>query len=350
LYKSSKIEPLKKEGNEMEQGIRGFGYHEFKLADVMRTAHRHIAHNLAVKQGEQIAIIADYDTDFLVVDAFAAAARALEAEPSIIIIPPREKAGMPPNKVVIEALKGADVGISPASTSFVHIPEIRSLWENGKFRYSTAPALTTEMMVKGAATADYEEVNRITQKLAKVLEGGKTLRLTTEEGTDLHADMEGMPIVPCAGLAKSPGDHACYPDGEAAQAPRPGTAEGVIVFNVSMHMLGLINEPIRLTVERGRAINIEGGKEAMQLKEIIKGVENADNIGEISIATNPKALIIGNISEDKRGYGRVHIALGSGFAYGQGIRSPLHLDGVLLNPKYELDGKVIVENGELNIE
>ena len=43
----------------------------FVLANVMRTADMLIRNNLSVKPGEQVLIIADYVTDFIVVNAIA---------------------------------------------------------------------------------------------------------------------------------------------------------------------------------------------------------------------------------------------------------------------------------------
>ena len=46
-------------------------------------------------------------------------------------------------------------------------------------------------------------------------------------------------------------------------------------------------KPVRLDVEKGRIVNIEGGTDADKLKSIIKQ-HNADYISEIGLGTNPE--------------------------------------------------------------
>ena len=84
--------------------------------------------------------------------------------------------------------------------------------------------------------------------------------------------------------------------------------------------------------------------EARALEQHIAGVENATNIAELGIGLNPKSRLTGEITEVKKRLGTVHMALGDSAAgYGGAVTSDVHLDGMILNPRVEIDGEVIVE-------
>jgi leucyl aminopeptidase (aminopeptidase T) len=136
---------------------------------------------------------------------------------------------------------------------------------------------------------------------------------------------------------------SAFPSGEAWMAPATGTANGVLVADGSGHMLGRLEEPIRVTFENGRAVNIEGGHQAEQLRRLIDGVENGDNIGELSIGTNPAARSNGDITEDKKQLGTVHFALGNSVVGGE-VKSPVHIDLLVEYPRVEIDGAVVVDD------
>jgi len=205
-----------------------------------------------------------------------------------------------------------------------------------------------DMMTNGAATADYQEVSRITHKAAEILTRGRKLRLTCAHGSDLWLDISGRPAFPLDGVYR-PGAVAAFPDGEVAMAVVEGTSHGRLVFDLTMHMLGRLNEPIVLTVEGGRATKIQGGAQARMLEEILRnrGDENSTNIGEFAVGTNAWARVIGNASEDKKRIGAVHIGLGDNRTLGGQVKSATHLDGIMATPTLEVDGRLLIEAGRL---
>ncbi|HVG81573.1 MAG TPA: aminopeptidase, partial [Methylomirabilota bacterium] len=112
--------------------------------------------------------------------------------------------------------------------------------------------------------------------------------------------------------------------------------------------IGRLAQPIAWIVENGHAVRFEGGVEARALEQHIAGVENATNIAELGIGLNPKSRLTGEITEVKKRLGTVHMALGDSAAgYGGAVTSDVHLDGMILNPRVEIDGEVIVENGRV---
>ena len=87
-----------------------------------------------------------------------------------------------------------------------------------------------------------------------------------------------------------------------------------------------------------------------RLSEILRTKKEARNISELGIGTNPQARLIGNILEDVKIYGTVHIAFGDNSTFGGNTRAGVHIDdGIILNPVLYIDDKLIVKEGKILI-
>ena len=94
-----------------------------------------------------------------------------------------------------------------------------------------------------------------------------------------------------------------------------------------------------ITVRAGRAVAIEGGPRPTACARSSNSVVDADNIGEIGIGLNPAARIGDEITEAKKAFGTVHVALGdSANEYGGLVECDVHLDGLVMSPTIEFDG------------
>jgi leucyl aminopeptidase (aminopeptidase T) len=135
---------------------------------------------------------------------------------------------------------------------------------------------------------------------------------------------------------------------EVALSPIEETATGVIVFDRSMDGIGSLKNPIRLDVEHGKTIKISGDNEAEKLKNLIKEAgECGSNIAEFAIGTNPMARLIGNLAEDKKKEGTVHIAVGDNHNLGGKVMCNIHLDGLMTTPTVKADEKIIIDKGQV---
>lgn len=245
------------------------------------------------------------------------------------------------------ALAAADVCLAPTTHSFTHTKGFKAALESGT-RILLLRGITEDILLHGAATADYEEVKALTVRLRDLLGGASRVRVTSEAGTDLRMDLTERPAFGLYGMALEPGTFAAMPDGEAAISPVEGSASGRIVFDHGMDGLGFVDRPVEVEVKEGRATEIRGGRSADALRRIVEeGGEGADNVAEFAIGTNPKARLVGNMAEDKKLLGSVHIALGDNFTLGGKVVSRIHLDGVVLRPTVEIDEKTVVERGRV---
>ena len=302
---------------------------------------------LAVKAGESVLVITDWEKRKIGY-AFWEAARDQGAEAMMTEIIPRKTHGEEPPKALAEFMKHVDVFIAPSSKSITHTRARRHACEEGA-RGATLPNIT-ESMMKRALRADYGRIAAASVKAAEFLTQGATARLTTPAGTNLITSLVGMRGLADTGLFHRPGQFGNLPSGEAYVAPVENSAHGTIVIDGSMAGIGMISDPIRLTVRNGYATKISGGKEAEQLRKLIQPFgRSGRNIAELGLGTNYKAKLTGNILEDEKVAGTVHIALGDNASIGGTVSVPSHLDGLLLHPTLEIDGQMVMKDGKLLI-
>lgn len=301
--------------------------------------------SLTVKPGEQVAIAADDDSDFAIVQALTAAVRAVGAEPTVLIMPRRELAGGPATRVMAKALLGADVIIAPTSTGLGFTDEFGEALKNGA-RGIVMTATDRNLLTAGAGLADYNKVYEVTKPLSEIMTAGKTITVTCRNGSDFTASIEGQKAGLGASFAREPGQVSGFPSGESWQCPATGTGEGVLVADGSAHMLGKLTEPLSVYFEKGVAVDFKGGPQAEELRKILTPIENGFNLGELSIGTNETARFTGNVTEDKKALGTSHFALGNSVVGGT-VKADIHMDLLILKPTIEVDGVRLVTDGEI---
>ncbi|MGB3092963.1 MAG: aminopeptidase [Candidatus Zixiibacteriota bacterium] len=311
----------------------------FKAAQVA------ISNCLMVKKGESVLVITDQPLRKIGY-AFREAAEEAAAEAMLLEILPRSSNGEEPPGSVAKFMKDFDVLIIPTSKSMSHTNARREACEAGA-RCVTLPGIMEDTMER-TLNADYQEIAQRSIKLAEMVNRGKTARVTTPAGTDITMSIEGRECHADTGLVHNPGDFSNLPAGEAYIAPVEGTANGVMVVDGSM--VGKVKKPIRIMVKDGLATEITGDRSAEELEKMLEPFgQPGRNIAELGIGTNHKARIVGNVLEDEKVMGTVHMALGDNKSMGGNVSVQSHLDGILLKPTLWIDEEKIMEDGELKI-
>jgi len=314
------------------------------IESVARTV---IATCLNIKPGERVIVIADKLREAIGKALYEAAREITES--FFLVMPVGKIDSDEPPQEIADVIKNFDVVIAPTTYSLSHTKAIVEARKNGA-RVVTLPGINEEMFLRAVDT-DYDKLRRFTDEIADKFIGINTIRITSEKGTNIEFSIEGRTALRMNGLAHRAGSLINLPDGEVAFAPVEGSANGIAVIDGSMvpdqdtgyGVIGKIIDPIKITFQNGKAIKIEGGREAAILKEVIsKSDENAFLLGEFGVGTNPNAILTGEVLEDEKVLGTAHIALGSNRSFGGIIQSNVHLDGVILSPKIYLDGKEFV--------
>ncbi len=313
---------------------------------VEATALRVVADYLAVGPGERFAVIVDTHTDAEIPDALAAAARDLGADPVVLTIEPLAHSGAEPPADAARAMRTADVVLCAASTSLYHTAAKAAAQRAGTRGDFNAP-YRADAWRHGAMTADFFAIREQAERLAALWRGTDEVRITSPAGTDLRATVRGRePVAWRTGICREPGEVSALPGGEVSLPPIEGTANGVVFWERVASDLGALDEPVRIKVRNGRAVDIEGGTSAARLRDIVASVVDADNVGEIGIGLNRAARIADEITEAKKAYGTVHIALGdSANEYGGTVECDVHLDGLVMSPTITFDDRAVVVDG-----
>lgn len=295
------------------------------------------------KKGERAIVICDRPKRKIGADLFDALV-ASGAEAILCEIIPRKQHSEEPPKYVADLLRSADVFLVPTSKSMTHTQARRKALANGA-RGATLPDVTEDMIAR-TMSADYKEIDKRTRKLARILGGAKTAHITTKAGTDLEIVTEGREFWQDTGVLTKPGAFSNLPAGEIYAAPVEGKSKGIVVFDASFSGLGMLSEPIVIEIEKGRAAKIKGDRGRLAKMLDAPGPQGR-NLAELGIGTNDRAKITGNVLEDEKVMGTIHLAFGDNANFGGRVKVDVHLDGLVLRPTVKVDGREIMKNGRL---
>lgn len=284
-------------------------------------------------------------------EIFFEAASKIVRDPIMTVIKVRDYDGEEPPSAVAHLMKESDIVLIPTTRSLTHT-QARITATKAGARIASMPKITLEMIGEGGLTADYQQVAALTRRWMDLLKKTKEVRIHTQKGTEVSFSVEFRTPGGDLGLFDQPGSWGNLPAGEAYIAPVEGTTNGLVVVDGSFSVVGKLAEPIRITIQGGKAVRIEGGKQAEQLSTYLKDLEDpiAYWVGEFGIGTNEKSKFIGVVLEDEKILGTVHFGFGTNVSMGGTLKSKVHLDGVITCPTVWFDDHTVIENGKEKIE
>jgi len=308
-----------------------------------------------IKSGEKVLVISDFNS-VGTAELVAREAWAKKADVSILIMPPRKVDGEEPPKCVSEAMKKVDVILLAVSVSMTHTNASKEALGAGA-RILSLTGVTEATIATEAFEADFKKERPICEEIAKKFSQGKEVRITSPSGTDLVLSAVGRQGNSHHCIIDSPGQFSAAPNIEANFAPVEGTAEGMFVADLSIPYLGigLLSEPIYFTIKKGKITKTEGGKQAEQIEKIWEEQNdpNVYNIAQVAVGLNPKikeAKGVLGCCYDEGTYGTVHIGIGTSSNLGGVTKASTHFDALVNKPTVFVDGKKILEGGNVLIK
>ncbi|MCH6264960.1 aminopeptidase [Neobacillus citreus] len=286
-----------------------------------------LTHNLNVKENEHILIVTDPES-YEIADIFYQAGIVLGTETQVIKMKTRTKSGEEPPRAVAEAMKAVEVVLCITHHSLTHTRARKEASAQGA-RVATMPGVTMDMLQEGAITADYSEVEELTAYYCELLDKGEFVTIEKDH-TKLTFSIKERRGIPSTGVFREKGESGNLPSGESYIAPLEDSANGTIIVDGSIAGIGVLKEPITLTLEHGRLVDASG-EDGKRLLEIL-GDGNGRIIAEFGIGTNKKARLTGNVLEDEKVFGTVHIAFGSNKPFGGTNEAGVHIDCVIKKP------------------
>jgi leucyl aminopeptidase (aminopeptidase T) len=297
---------------------------------------------LGVRPGEDVLVIADPPSRELG-DALRDVAEEVEGDATLAVIAERSSHGSEPPSSVAAALQAADVFIAPTTKSLSHTRARKAATEAG-VRGATLPGVTADLLARVMAV-DFPALRERSRAVAGRLDAADEARITCPRGTDLRLDLRNRKGIADDGDLSAAGAFGNLPCGEGFIAPAGG--EGIVVPS-TLASFGLLEEPARLTVEGGRltaASDPAGERLLAHLRE--HGGEEGTNLAELGVGTNDRATLTGNVLEDEKIMGTVHVAFGASAAIGGTVSVPVHEDVVVLKPTLQVGGAALLSEGRL---
>jgi leucyl aminopeptidase (aminopeptidase T) len=299
---------------------------------------------LAVRAGEEVLVIGD-PPRLRIAEALRDAARDAGAEAVLAVMDVREIDGTEPPGSIAGALERCDVFIAPTTRSLSHTRARKRASESGA-RGATMPGVTEDMMARAMAI-DSEAMAARSRAVAAVLDTGQAAHVTCPRGSDLRLDLRGRQGISDDGRLTEPGAFGNLPCGEGFIAPAGG--EGQFVVH-SLAPLGLSEEPATLTVRDGHLVGAESGLGPEYLSLLEAHGQAGTNLAELGVGTNDRAQLTGNVLEDEKILGTVHVAFGASAGIGGKVSVPIHLDAVVLEATLVVDGKLVLDGGRFALD
>ncbi|MBD3259217.1 aminopeptidase [Candidatus Woesearchaeota archaeon] len=309
-------------------------------------AVRNILENcMGIMNGEKLLIIADTKTQklgFFFYENASVLSKDIGFTVDLEIIEPTATDGAEPPKEVADLMKMYDIELFLTSNSMTHTDARRNASRNGA-RIASMPGITKEM-IKRTLMADYNKVAELTEKFAKNIDGKNKIHIRTKKGTDLMLSMKNRSFEQDNGIYVDEGSCGNLPAGEVCGAPVENSANGTLVIDGSMAPFGKVKE-IKLKFKDGKVVSIVGDH-SEELSKYLK-TDNDRTIAELGIGTNMNAKLTGNVLEDEKILGTIHIAIGDNTSYPGGKnKSSIHFDGVVLEPTLLADGLCLIKHGK----
>jgi leucyl aminopeptidase (aminopeptidase T) len=225
-------------------------------------------------------------------------------------------------------------------------------------RYGMSEEALASMFWNGI-NVDYAELQARGEQVKAALAGGKELRITNPNGTDLVVQVQGRPVGVSDGIISADdlkqGGSAVsvyLPAGEVFVTPVPGTATGKVVATRSFFR-GKQVDDLTLTFAEGKLTAMAGsGPGFADMKAAYDAIEDVrkDLFAYVDLGINPNIKLA---AESKVGNwvpaGAVTLGMGNNLWAGGDNSVPYQEDISLQGSTVTMDGKVIVENGELKL-
>jgi leucyl aminopeptidase (aminopeptidase T) len=310
-----------------------------------------LTHCGSLKATESLLILCDHTTRDLA-DFFLQQALLITPRATLMEVPLAKAHGQNPPPQAAQAMLQASLVMSLCKFSLAH-SRARMDAAAKHVRFLSMPLYTWELMSDPSITVDYKAQARLVRMVSDAFSHGKGVHVTTQAGTDIRLKIDGREGNFCPGFVGEGSLLGSPPDIEANVSPREDQSEGRVVIDGSITCpeLGLLADPVTLTVRNGRITRFESrNPEYVAILE--KMFEDAASkrrvLAECGVGLNPLARLTGSMLTDEGALGCMHFGFGSNYTVGGQNNVDFHLDFVFRNASLAVDGKPIIVNGVIH--
>jgi aminopeptidase len=226
-----------------------------------------------------------------------------------------------------------------------------------KIRHAHMVNINRQIMLEGMR-ADFQRVDRLSQKVVELVRRASRIRATTAAGTDLSAELNpNYKWLKTSGII-SPEKWGNLPGGEIFTTPGEvnGTfvIDGVVGDYLCARFGSLEETPLTVRMKGNRLTEAHSENRELESEfwNYTHTDENSDRVGEFAIGTNIGLKdLIGQILQDEK-YPGVHIAFGNPYGAHTGADwdSTTHIDVVGRKFNIWVDEQPVMQEGKFLLE
>lgn len=306
---------------------------------------------LKLKKDEIVVMTCDTESNQRTVEAVASAAFAMGAKPMVVWNATPLGVGKAadsylPKASLVGALNAADVWIEFNNQWIFYSATYDAVVEDiGKLRYLNLVGMNPSMLVRVIGRVDLDLLEKYLARISSLTVAAKEIHMTTPAGTDVtFKNKPNLQPRYSLGYADKPGIHML--GGQIGWGIEYETINGKIVFDGSVNpptRIGLIRDPIELTVVKGDIIKFDGGSDAIEYEAWCRSFNDPNmlKMAHVCYGFNPGAKLTGDVVEDERIWGATEWGIGN-------MRwrpAASHSDGICLSTSVWLDGKQVLDEG-----
>jgi len=322
------------------------------ISQAARAAADHVVRGCgSLRAGERALIVADVRT-IEVARLLAERCAGTAGEVALRTVPLATMHGTEPPAEVAAEMKRADVIFGLTHFSMAHTAARREACAAGA-RYLSLPEYSFELLENPAVRVDYRARAPLVRAVADAFTAGEFAHVTSPFGTDVRLDIRGRTGNACPGFVERPGELGSPPDIEANVSPVETFSEGVVVVDGSIPCaeIGLVPAPVELEVRGGRIVSFRSRETRLvtALENLFErvGSDRAYVLAECGVGLNDAAALSGIMLTDEGAAGCLHFGFGSNATVGGLNDVPFHLDFVFRNGSLAVDGKTVIDAGEV---
>ncbi|MCX8178751.1 MAG: aminopeptidase [Candidatus Aenigmarchaeota archaeon] len=293
---------------------------------------------MKISEKDRVLIITDEKADQKIVKAIKNECLKTKAKTTVHLIEPLQTNGQEPDVNTAKLMKEYQAEFLITSKSLSHTKARIKACKSGA-RIASMPGITKFSLIHGGLTADYNVIKKLCLKMFFAIKNSKNIKIISKNGTDFEMQFGMYDWDIDEGLYHKPGDFGNLPAGEVDTSPNDFSSKGRIIID----KMGSYGDKIEFKVREGVAYDIKGSQK--MIEKINEIGEKVRIVAELGIGTNPKAKVIGNVLEDEKVLGTVHIAFGNNTSYGGKNKVQFHQDGIILKPTLIADNKKLIKNG-----
>ncbi|MCU4651800.1 hypothetical protein N8I71_03105 [Roseibacterium sp. SDUM158016] len=287
---------------------------EYLDLELASAASRFVRDVIAMAPGAEVLVTTDSRTDLRVPRAIARAVAAAGGVPVTLHYPsPGASYGASP-ALVGAAAAAADIWVACSWNELIYTEAWSAAMAKGVL-YVSYGGLDVDGFVRCVGGVDAPRLEEMGFALMALLRDAD-VRVTSAAGTDIAFHNRGGEMGKFR-MTASPERRPIMLAGQLTWEANEASMAGVLVADGVLsppEEVGLIARPVRLTVEEGRIMSIEGGREAALLTRWLehKGDPTLRRTAHVSLGFNPGVPVpTGRLLEDERAFGDIDFGWGA---------------------------------------